>query len=156
MVSIHTPVEWRSNMFIPMRNIRQYIVLDVICVGRSWKIIVYTPCITSRHGGVSLKRIHRYERVRNIQNYFFLSTLKLILWCRGKISWHKHKKIPTRDEGEFFTGGLAGARTRDLRLKRALLYQLSYKPVLDFRGRIIYKNIDLSNLFFFFLCFCVA
>jgi hypothetical protein len=72
-----------------------------------------------------------------------------------------------------FHGGDAGARTRDLRLKRALLYRLSYiskRPVfftyfcnisgkyrLFLKGsRIIYKNISLSNFFSFFPIFPVA
>ena len=40
----------------------------------------------------------------------------------------KNKRPHLRGVFLVFHGGLAGARTRDLRLKRALLYLLSYKP----------------------------
>lgn len=55
-------------------------------------------------------------------------------------------------------GGNARARTGDHRLKRALLYQLSYIPVLFLVSsvEIIYKKKILSNLFSFFLFFSFA
>ena len=53
-----------------------------------------------------------------------------------------------------FHGGIGGVRTRDLGLKRALLYQLSYNPKERLRkiasflvGGIVGKVTELSNLF---------
>lgn len=52
-------------------------------------------------------------------------------------------------------GGPAGVRTQDLRLKRALLYRLSYrsKPFVFMTREIIYKNLILSNVFLTFFVF---
>lgn len=49
-------------------------------------------------------------------------------------------------------GGIAGARTRDLGLKRALLYLLSYNPIQRNVG-VLYKKTSLCPIFldiFFF------
>lgn len=44
-------------------------------------------------------------------------------------------------------GGIGGARTRDLGLKRALLYRLSYNPKISFRA-VSYKELDFCRIFF--------
>src|ERR1035438_7654601 len=51
-----------------------------------------------------------------------------------KSPWLLHKTVVTtrRKIVEWWNGGLAGTRTLDQCLKRALLYQLSYQPILLF------------------------
>lgn len=64
--------------------------------------------------------------------------LKLILPC--------HRKTP-RFRGVFFYGGPSEARTHDTRLKRPLLYRLSYGPLYETNLRFFSSVSRHSRLF---------
>lgn len=53
----------------------------------------------------------------------------------------------------YYDGGLAGVRTRDLRLKRALLYRLSYKSIFHVREHCIKLYYFVQSFFDFYLFF---